>query len=169
MLIRPFLLGVTREIYKATLGVRTSLISQCNYIINLPLREKRGVYKIDRRTFFCTNRRKLRPVLLRTLNWGAASPPFKNGDGGDFLEALLGVLTNLSKLYITEEIQERTLDIGVLCRSAKYVGTSDYYRVIKHEYIGTHIMHCLVKGTLSRQPWFVFCVLCPAAGVWRNC
>jgi hypothetical protein len=74
-------------------------------------------------------------------------------------------------LYITEEIQERTLDIGVLCSGANYVGTSEYYRVIKHEYIGTRIMHCLVKGTLSRQPWFVFCVFCvrlPAAGGWRN-
>jgi hypothetical protein len=63
-----------------------------------------------------------------------------------------------------EEIQERTLDIGVLCSSANYVGTSEYYRVIKHEYIGTRIMHCLVKGTLSRQPWFVFCVRWPGAG-----
>jgi hypothetical protein len=44
--------------------------------INLPLREKRGVYKIDRRTFFCTNRRSLRPVLLRTINWGEPLPPF---------------------------------------------------------------------------------------------
>jgi hypothetical protein len=64
-------------------------------------------------------------------------------------------------------IQERTLDIGIWCITANYVGTSEYYRVIKHKYIGTHIMHCLVKGTLSRQPWFVFCVRRGAGGIVR--
>jgi hypothetical protein len=66
-----------------------------------------------------------------------------------------------------EVIQERTLDIGVLCSSANYIGTIKYYRVIKHNYIGTHIMNCLVKGTLSRQPWFVFCVRRGAGGIAR--
>jgi hypothetical protein len=28
-------------------------------------------------------------------------------------------------------------------------------------------MHCLVKGTLSRQPWFVFCVRRGAGGIAR--
>jgi hypothetical protein len=84
----------------------------------------------------------------------------ENGDGGDFLEALLGVLTNLSKLYIREEIQEQTLDIGVLCSSAI---TLVQARVHRYTHYALN-----VKGTLIRQPWFVFCVLCPAAGGWRN-
>jgi hypothetical protein len=59
------------------------------------------------------------------------------------------------------------MDISVLCSSANCVGTSEYYRVIKHEYIGTRMMHCLVKGTLSRQPWFVICARRGAGGIAR--
>jgi hypothetical protein len=71
-------------------------------------------------------------------------------------------------LYITEAIQKRTLDIGIWCSSADCVGKSDYYRVINHEYIGTHIMYCLVKGTLSRYPWFAFYATRGYGGIVRS-